>query len=80
MQDNSEQLLNRATLSIQRRDAEILLAAAWQRPRSQILAFAPEPVPPTSRRDSPTPANGARAANRWPICWGGANSGRWTSR
>jgi release factor glutamine methyltransferase len=45
MQDNSEQLLNRATLSIQRRDAEILLAAAWQRPRSQILAFAPEPVP-----------------------------------
>jgi len=46
MQDNSEQLLNRAALSIQRRDAEILLAAAWQRPRSQILAFAPEPVPP----------------------------------
>jgi release factor glutamine methyltransferase len=46
MQDTSEQLLNRASLSIQRRDAEILLAAAWQRPRSQILAFAPEPVPP----------------------------------
>jgi len=46
MQDNSEQLLNRATLSIQRRDAEILLAAAWRRPRTQILAFAPEPVPP----------------------------------
>jgi release factor glutamine methyltransferase len=45
MQDNSEQLLNRAALTLERRDAEILLAAAWRRPRSQILAFAPEPVP-----------------------------------
>jgi len=45
MQDNSEQMLNRAALTLERRDAEILLAAAWRRPRSQILAFAPEPVP-----------------------------------
>jgi len=45
MQDYSDQLLNRAALTIARRDAEILLAAAWQRPRSQILAFAPEAVP-----------------------------------
>jgi release factor glutamine methyltransferase len=45
MQINSEQLLNRAALTIERRDAEILLAAAWRRPRSQILALAPEAVP-----------------------------------
>jgi release factor glutamine methyltransferase len=46
MQDTSDQLLNRAALTIERRDAEILLAAAWRRPRTQIVAFAPEPVPP----------------------------------
>lgn len=45
MQMHSDQLLGRAALTIDRRDAEILLAAAWRRPRSQILALAPEPVP-----------------------------------
>src|SRR5688572_10116294 len=45
MQQDSAELLDRAALAITRRDAEILLAAAWQRSRAQILAFVPEPVP-----------------------------------
>ena len=45
MQDDSAELLNRAARAIERRDAEILLAAAWQRSRAQLLAYAPEPVP-----------------------------------
>jgi release factor glutamine methyltransferase len=45
MQQDSAQLLDRTALAIERRDAEILLAAAWRRSRAQLLAFAPEPVP-----------------------------------
>jgi release factor glutamine methyltransferase len=45
MQDDSAELLNRAARAIERRDAEILLAAAWRRSRAQLLAYAPEPVP-----------------------------------
>jgi len=42
---DSEQLLTQAAQHIARRDAEILLAAAWQRSRATLLARADEPVP-----------------------------------
>jgi len=42
---HSEQLLSQAERHIARRDAEILLAAAWQRSRAALLAGAGEPVP-----------------------------------
>ena len=38
-------MLANATSTIDRRDAEILLAAAWGRSRSQLLTAAGEPVP-----------------------------------
>jgi len=43
---DSEQLLRQASADITRRDAEILLAAAWRRSRSELLAHAGDPVPP----------------------------------
>jgi len=42
---DSEQLLRQATREIERRDAEILLAAAWRLTRAQLLSRAGEPVP-----------------------------------
>lgn len=42
---HAEQLLTQATRDITRRDAEILLAAAWQRSRVLLLAYPDEPVP-----------------------------------
>ena len=42
---DSERTLANATSTIDRRDAEILLAAAWGRSRSQLLTAAGEPVP-----------------------------------
>ena len=42
---HSEQLLSQAERRIARRDAEILLAAAWQRSRAALLARAEESVP-----------------------------------
>src|SRR5262245_62063393 len=42
---DSEQLLAQASAGIERRDAEILLAAAWGLSRAQLLARAREPVP-----------------------------------
>jgi release factor glutamine methyltransferase len=42
---DSERLLARATRDIERRDAEILLAAAWNLSRGELLARAGEPVP-----------------------------------
>jgi release factor glutamine methyltransferase len=42
---DSEQLLVLAARDITRRDAEILLAAAWQRSRAMLLARPGEPVP-----------------------------------
>src|SRR5690348_16808293 len=42
---DSERLLSQAARDIARRDAEILLAAAWRRSRAQLLACADEPVP-----------------------------------
>src|SRR6185436_4374359 len=42
---HSEQLLSQAERRIARRDAEILLAAAWQRSRATLLARAGDPVP-----------------------------------
>jgi len=43
--ENSGQLLSQAERDISRRDAEILLAAAWRRSRASLLADAGEPVP-----------------------------------
>jgi len=43
---HSEQLLDLAARDIDRRDAEILLAAAWQRSRAQLAANSADPVPP----------------------------------
>lgn len=43
---DTEQLLQRAAANIARRDAEILLAAAWRRSRAQLAALAHDPVPP----------------------------------
>jgi release factor glutamine methyltransferase len=45
MQSTPERLLRLAARDIARRDAEILLAAAWQRSRAQLLVSS-EPVPP----------------------------------
>ena len=45
MQSTPERLLSQAAAAIARRDAEILLAAAWQRSRAQLLVSR-EPVPP----------------------------------
>jgi release factor glutamine methyltransferase len=42
---DSEQLLTEATRDIERRDAELLLAAAWNLSRAQLLARGGEPVP-----------------------------------
>ena len=42
---DSENLLTQASTGIGRRDAEILLAAAWNLSRAQLLARAREPVP-----------------------------------
>ena len=42
---NSGQLLSQAEREITRRDAEILLAAAWRRSRATLLACADDPVP-----------------------------------
>jgi release factor glutamine methyltransferase len=42
---DSEQLLDLAAREIARRDAEILLAAAWDRSRTALLAQSGEPVP-----------------------------------
>ncbi len=42
---HTEQLLARAARDISRRDAEILLAVAWQRSRALLLAYPDEPVP-----------------------------------
>jgi release factor glutamine methyltransferase len=43
---HTEQLLSQAARDIARRDAEILLAAAWQRSRAMLLAYPDAPVPP----------------------------------
>jgi release factor glutamine methyltransferase len=45
MQSTPERLLSQASTLIERRDAEILLAAAWRRTRAQLLV-SDEPVPP----------------------------------
>ncbi len=45
MPSTSERLLSQASQDIARRDAEILLAAAWRRSRAQLLV-SQEPVPP----------------------------------
>ena len=42
---DSERLIANATSTIDRRDAEILLAASWRKSRSQLLTAAGEPVP-----------------------------------
>ena len=42
---DSEHLLNHAAGEIERRDAEILLAAAWRRTRTELLTRAGEAVP-----------------------------------
>ena len=42
---DSDQLLAQATRDVPRRDAEILLAAAWNLSRPQLLARSGEPVP-----------------------------------
>ena len=44
MQSTPERLLSEASRAIERRDAEILLAAAWRRSRAQLLVSS-EPVP-----------------------------------
>ncbi len=42
---DSDQLLTQAARELPRRDAEILLAGAWNLPRSRLLARSGEPVP-----------------------------------
>jgi len=48
---DSIRLLSLATRTIERRDAEVLLAWCWRRTRTQLLASAGEPVPPTVAAD-----------------------------
>ena len=48
---DSERLLARAATLVERRDAEILLAACWRKSRSQFIAAAGEPVPADVARE-----------------------------
>ena len=77
---DSNRLLSLAAHTIERRDAEILLAWCWRKTRAQLLASAGEPCSGRGRRaTSNMPAVNALPACPWPIFWDAGNSGRWSS-